>query len=117
MQICYPTLEISKMKVSLPNLSSALSSAELSAFDEPGVPVGSDDPVVQPGAVDVLHGVGGILAQVVLHEAEAARSALELVETLEMNQLPKPAKSTQRALSSCSRVYIINNEILVNHDC
>ena len=35
------------------NLSSALSSAELSAFDEAGVPIRPDDPVVQPRSVDV----------------------------------------------------------------
>ena len=105
------------MKVSLPNLSSALSSAELSAFDEPGVPVSSDDPVIQPGAVDVLHGVGSVLPQVVLHEAEATRSTLELVQTLEMNQLRKPAKSTQGTSSSCSGVSIMNTERPVNYGC
>ena len=35
------------------DLSSALSSAELSAFDEAGVPIRPDDPVVQPRSVDV----------------------------------------------------------------
>ena len=57
----------------IPYLSAVLSAAVLSSLDESGVPVGTDDAVVEAGAVHVVHRVLGVLAEVELHEAEAAR--------------------------------------------
>ncbi|KAL1430767.1 hypothetical protein MTO96_002366 [Rhipicephalus appendiculatus] len=66
--------------VLVPHLASALPASELASLDESGVPVGTNDAVVQLGAVDVTHGVLGVGARVVLDEAEAARRLVEAVQ-------------------------------------
>ncbi len=65
-------------------LSSRFASSVLPAFDEASVPIRADDAVVETRAVDIRHGLGGVLSHVVLDEAETTRSPLELIQP-EMN--------------------------------
>ena len=72
-------IEVGSVFVS--HLTSALAASILSALDEASIPIRSDDPVIEARSVDVAHRVLCVLAGVVLHEAEATRSALVLVQT------------------------------------
>ena len=67
--------------VLISDLAPGLAAAILSTLNEPRVPVSPDDPVVQPGAVDIPQGVLCILPAVILHEAEATGRPLELVQS------------------------------------
>ena len=73
------TVEICPVLIS--DLAPGLAAAILSTLNEPRVPVSPDDPVVQPGAVDIPQGVLCILPAVILHEAEATGRPLELVQS------------------------------------
>merc|ERR1719443_2571087 len=53
----------------------------LTALNETSVPVRPDDPVVQPGPVDVPQCVLRVLPGVILHETEAAWSSFKLVQS------------------------------------
>jgi len=64
----------------IPNLPTGRSPAILPPFFKPGIQISADDPLIQLGAADVLHGVQRILVRVVLDEAEAARGLGEAVE-------------------------------------
>merc|ERR550519_323723 len=61
-------------------MAPSLPPAILSALHEPGIPVGPDDPVVQPSPVDEPDGRLGVVPVVILDEAEATRSPLKLVQ-------------------------------------
>ena len=63
------------------DLAPGLAAAILSTLNEPRVPVSPDNPVVQPGAIDIPQRVLCILSTVILHETEATGRPLELVQT------------------------------------
>ena len=67
--------------VLIPDLTATLASAVLSSLNEAGVPIGSNDAVVQSGAVHVLHSVLSVVSVHVLDEAEAARRLRVAVQT------------------------------------
>ena len=66
--------------VLISDLAPGLAAAILSPLNEPRVPVSPDDPVVQPGAVDVPQRVLRVLSAVILDKTEAAGRPLELVQ-------------------------------------
>ena len=67
--------------VFVPHLTARLATSVLSALDESSVPICANDSVVEARAVDVGHGVFGVVALIIFDEAESARRPLELVQT------------------------------------
>lgn len=74
------TATVKVRSVFIANLSSCFSASVLSALDKSGVPIGSDDTVVQTRTVDVPHTIFSIRALVVLDETKPTGSLFVLVQ-------------------------------------
>lgn len=74
------TTSIEFFSIFVPNLTTRLAAAILSAFDKAGVEIGSDDSFVQLCAANILHTIESVLVGVVLDKAETTGSLLESVE-------------------------------------
>src|SRR5688572_28367745 len=62
-------------------LSTTLSSTVLSSLPEAGIPVCSNESIIQSGSVDISHGVPRILPGVIFHEAKSTRHSCLLIQS------------------------------------
>lgn len=69
-----------KLMQILTNLSARFASSILSSLNEAGIPIDTNNSIVQSGAVDVAHRILGIRSMVVFEKAKAAWRLFVLVQ-------------------------------------
>lgn len=75
------TVGVERFPVLITNLATTFAPSKLTSLHEAGIPIATNDSIVQSSAVDPLHGLQSVLTIVVLDEAKAARRLLEFVQS------------------------------------